>query len=540
MKLGLLITLIILNIGIYSVYSKIINLSENNFLYIMDDPYIHLQIAKNFAETGVFGVESGKFSSASSSPLWTFLLSFLYSLGLKSELVPLFINLFMIQLIAFGVYKFTHEVFSDTRIVATVTVFILLSIPSVPLVFNGMEHILHIAVYSLCCFFLFKSLQNNKTSRTDKLLFLITIGISCSIRYESLSLGVISSIIFALRKQFFTSFLTASAAFLPVIIWGLISISNGWFFFPASVSIKAVDYTPMLFKNLNEVPHLLQILDRFISTIISNLMVTSEVLVGIFLLRKHILNAFQRTFEGNFSNAKDFYLTIFIGIIFSHILAGKTGWFFRYEAYLITFFWLIAVLFHNEAFESARQMWKTSISNKIFLTVLLMIAAFNIIVRSILSNAFTPTAARNMYQQDWQMKNFISQELSGKTIAVNDIGMVNYFTNAKFIDLWGLANYEIAQSRIQKKYNTGFIDNITNREQAEMAFVYDSWFLKYGGLPPKWIKLCDWKIQMNVVAGDSVLNIYSIKTELAGQQKNKLLKFMQSMPDSIQKISKCY
>ncbi|HKQ56328.1 MAG TPA: hypothetical protein VJY35_00555, partial [Candidatus Eisenbacteria bacterium] len=50
------------------------------FVYPLDDSYIHMAIARNFALHGSWGIEPGAFQPASSSPLWTLLLSALVRL----------------------------------------------------------------------------------------------------------------------------------------------------------------------------------------------------------------------------------------------------------------------------------------------------------------------------------------------------------------------------------------------------------------------------------------------------------------------------
>src|SRR6478735_4099968 len=61
-------------------------------VYPLDDAYIHMAIAKNLQQHGVWGVTRYDFSSTSSSILYTLLLTFSFALfGIKAWL-PLAIN----------------------------------------------------------------------------------------------------------------------------------------------------------------------------------------------------------------------------------------------------------------------------------------------------------------------------------------------------------------------------------------------------------------------------------------------------------------
>lgn len=55
-------------------FTLTIALNQGHLVYALDDTYIHMTIAKNFAQHGVWGVTKYSFSSESSSLLWTSLL----------------------------------------------------------------------------------------------------------------------------------------------------------------------------------------------------------------------------------------------------------------------------------------------------------------------------------------------------------------------------------------------------------------------------------------------------------------------------------
>src|SRR5437588_12540650 len=66
---------------------------EGRFTYALDDAYIHMAVARNAAEHGVWGITRYEFSSTSSSPLWTALIALEYRLLGVSDFTPLVLNL---------------------------------------------------------------------------------------------------------------------------------------------------------------------------------------------------------------------------------------------------------------------------------------------------------------------------------------------------------------------------------------------------------------------------------------------------------------
>ncbi|WP_185208585.1 hypothetical protein [Chryseobacterium sp. C3] len=62
---------------------------------MIDDAYIHLAMAKNFALYDVWGVTKYKFSSTSSSPLFTYILSVLIKVSGNNDFLSLWVNIFL-------------------------------------------------------------------------------------------------------------------------------------------------------------------------------------------------------------------------------------------------------------------------------------------------------------------------------------------------------------------------------------------------------------------------------------------------------------
>src|SRR5690606_34105077 len=120
--------------------------NDGNFVYPLDDAYIHMAMAKNLAFEGQWGVTRHEFSSASSSILYTLLNALTFKLFGITEYGPLLLNMGAGFLIFFALWK----IFGQERInFLAVLIFCLLAIfltPLPSLILSGMEHTLQILI----------------------------------------------------------------------------------------------------------------------------------------------------------------------------------------------------------------------------------------------------------------------------------------------------------------------------------------------------------------------------------------------------------
>ena len=71
------------------ILSVSVSKNHGHLVYALDDAYIGMAMARNFSQYGVWGVTRYAFTSCSSPPLWTLLLSLTYYLGGVNQLAPL-------------------------------------------------------------------------------------------------------------------------------------------------------------------------------------------------------------------------------------------------------------------------------------------------------------------------------------------------------------------------------------------------------------------------------------------------------------------
>ena len=68
--------LIFLTLGLFIYFNiQVVVDFAGRYIYPLDDAYIHLSMARNFAEFQTWGITQYEFSSTTSSPLFTFLLA---------------------------------------------------------------------------------------------------------------------------------------------------------------------------------------------------------------------------------------------------------------------------------------------------------------------------------------------------------------------------------------------------------------------------------------------------------------------------------
>jgi hypothetical protein len=142
-------------------------------------------------------------------------------------------------------------------------------------------------------------------------------------------------------------------------------------------------------------------------------------------------------------------------------------------------------------------------------------------------------ASKNIWEQPYQMGRFLSRYYADEAVAVNDIGSPAWLGAKRIVDLWGMATVEVASHRLNQRYNTSAIDQVTRDHDVQVAIIYDHWYQPLGGLPGHWKKAGEWSIRNNVVTGGTTYSIYSVDPEGYDRLNANLREFAPDLPRDV-------
>lgn len=499
-KLLFLILIFIINsLLIFYYYSKILNLTENYFTYPLDDTYIHLAMAKNFINYKVIGI-NGQFASTTSSPLFTFLISFLFLISGDRADIPLIINIIISFILLFYVYWNLAQKFK-ALISFFLTIIFYLSVPVPTILFLGMEHLLHILFVLIFLNLIISSISEDKKNY----LFIFIFSFLCAFtRYESIFLVFPFLILFIFKKKIKEAILIFSGTLTPILIYGFYSLSKGWYFLPNSLMLKGFLFNfgsiSKLFLNFG--------------TKIYNEILMNVYFIPVLLFCLFLLNSLNKDQEFCKLKSRILSFSIFLGIIL-HLYLAKTGWLYRYEAYLIG---CSFILFVNYLLEEGIK-FKNSVVSKISLFIILFISFLPVGIRSYNALKDLPLASRNIYEQQIQMAKFLQKYYKNDWVGVNDIGAVCYFKE-KVLDIWGLGDIEITKMMLKHLYDKNYLEEKINQKEIKILVVYEKTFEFLRGVPEGLILAGQWQIKDNRVCGFDTISFFAKEEELQNLIRN--------------------
>lgn len=506
------------------VLQQVFRVTGGRVIYALDDPYIHMSIARSLATHGVWGIDPDQFAPASSSPLWTLLLAAAYSVTGVHEPTALVLNLMAVC----GLLVLVFVLASHAGVSSAATAALLVSVswltPLAVLAISGMEHVVQILVDLAFMACAVEAIRSDATHRQrfQKLTWCLA-PLVTGIRYEGMFIVSAVCLLMALRRRWFEAFTLGVMGALPIVAFGVFSLAHGGFFLPNSVLIKA--------QSVGALPAALSLHAIFASAIRPLWMMSSTpyllplTLPSSFLLLWGVL-------DGKVWSPRVLWNAIYMSTVLMHMQVGGIGFFFRYEAYLVAMGLVVVVTTavpRPAMFVPSRGVDRWPYLAAVALVAVVLLSP--IVWRAYVATSDAARAVANVYQQQYQMGLFVRAFYGGRAVALNDIGAVSFLARSRVIDLAGLADMDTARAIRAHQLDAGFIEARVRRGDATIAILYDAWFSK--SLPSGWVRVGQWTIPNRVsVAGDTV-SFYAINHEEAEKLAANLRSYSMVLPESV-------
>ncbi len=452
-------------------------------VYSLDDPYIHLALARQIF-LGHYGINPGEVSAPSSSILWPFLLAPLTFTRL-SEFFPLVLNVASVLLGVWWIQRWFETYTTPLwALLATTTVAFALNFYGLAL--TGMENALQVALTAVIGI----SLMRERLGWP----FWLAVIVLPLIRYEGLaiSLPALASVFFTPRQRLLSVQAVLAGTAIAATVGGFSVFLNelGLGILPSSVLAKT---GLMLGTEIH-------VAANFLDNVGNQLFF---VVVALFA-------AFLYFCEGRLRAC--LFLVLVPTVL--HLMFGRYGWFGRYHIYFAT--WILIVFFAAYV--------RTAFARWMPLNLLLAAGFAAASWSAITCTLTTASGSRNIFDQQKQMATIAGDYLD-EPVAVNDLGFVAFHSRKYVLDLGGLASFEALKLRADPATDV-WIRRLMDRYQVEHAMVYDSWFARR---PTNWIRVATLDLPAPwVTVGDDKVAFYSTSPQAAARLRRALVEYRKS------------
>lgn len=477
----------------------ILDLNHSILTYALDDPYIHLVLARSIA-AGHYGFNPTEFSSPSSSIAWPFLLAPFVWIGIGT-IAPAIINTIALLLTTYLLHLWlTDEMGADGLAASVLTVAIVVGSNLVNMVFVGMEHSLQILLGFLVC----RGISRiERGQRPAGWAFWMAVVVAPLVRYEMLAISGVAIVFAAWRtKQLMAPCGAALCIVLTVGGFAAFLARNGPWWVPASVIAKNDYFGTALIS-----------VQRLAIDFLDNAGSQSGALLAL-LAALSVAGAMRRP-------DKTCYAVMAVLWMLAELVAGQVSWFRRYELWAITSLCFVAVSTWAPIGEWSGKLRRVPL-------MAAAVCAFVAISPHLLTIGWTPIAANNIYNQQYQM-GLLVQRLGVRSIAVNDIGAVGWMNpDVYLLDLAGLASVDVLKHNRCCPGDAKWLEETAAAHGVELILIYDSWVTVR---PGTWTKIGELQlIGKRISLAGANVSIYAANPKAAEVLAPKLAALVLNLP----------
>jgi hypothetical protein len=402
---------------------------------------------------------------------------------------------------------------------------LILLVPLPALVIFGMEHTLQVLFDFLFIYSFAAALGDRRPlSRNAYLYGLLVIAI----RYEGIFIIAIACLLLLLQhnrpliSRFLAAIKLGLISCLPILVFGLYAMSKGSYFIPNSILVKS----PASSLNGEELSQLFS-LSELKNHLYSNLLPGDAAIRCLLLILLITFFTLRRTIK-DYPVIRYIFL-ILTGATLLHLLLARIGNNIRYEAYLLGCITPIFGLLVDR-YTLPLLLGKRALLNGCILLVLLLLAT-SLATRSYIGFNAMEQGSINIYEQQYQMGQFVKRYYPNTPVAMGDIGAISFYSTGRNLDLEGLGNLEVARSRKNHYWTPDFLYALSRQDSVHIAIVFDRSYSPQ--LLKRWNKIATWQIPNNVACFSDIVSFYAVDSMERPLLEKNLRAFQSSLPQEV-------
>jgi hypothetical protein len=484
--------------------------SNGEFTYPLDDPYIHLRLGENLADSFTLGVNPREFASAGSSTIWPLLMASVIYISGPLVGIPLFFSALsaVITLVLLDRWARAQSISLVIRVALMVAM--VLVVPLLLMVLTGMEHVLQIGLSILLVHLAVRASFSSVSTRWQ----LVGLGGAslalAATRPEVIFVVAAIGLMFLAKRRLAEAMTVGVAAMVPFAVGAAINLGQGWPALPASIAAKSLSGSSGIARLLPNPEYVISVLRR------PRLVAVLALLVIVLWLARRLGSSFDPVARR--------WTWLAISITGLHIAYSQTGWLYRYEAYLVALCVCALALGTESLRRNAAQLdvagWRRT-------AVVLSMAGFAAIglLDGVRINVIGLTGMQEISRQQGNMARFAAEACPGCRAVIGDIGMVSLYGENRVTDAWGLANEAVLEAKMDDRYSADALEQIALDEGAQWAMVYNVAETATSPPPDSWTEIGVWVWDGHTVVGGHSIHFYVIDPAIESQMRSSFESF---------------
>ena len=508
-------------VGLLIIVGIVLTLNDGYIVYTLDDPYIHLSVAENLLH-GHYGINSHEFASPSSSILYPAILAVGLALGL-GVWAPLVVNAVAMALAVWLAVDFVHRrVLAHTKDLRLWELVIwtglpLIGLSALALPMTGMEHSLHVLLVILVVRGIVSTVEDGAPPSLGLLAAVVTMPL---VRFEGIAMALVALALLVWIGYNHRSIIALGVLIAVLTAYASVMMALELPVLPSSVLVKS-NVSSSLVDEVSGISALKDLTNNVAKSLVNNrwgkIYALAICAAGV---------AAWRALRYKRGKADVAVAALLISTLGAHMIAGRYGWFHRYEVYATVVALLAGLFLARRILPKIR--WPGRVAALVGLVI--------VVAPYVVAIVQTPLAANGIYNQQYQMHRFATAYFA-EPVAVNDIGYVSFRNENYVLDLWGLGSEEIRRLRAQDVYDAGRVATMARRHEITYAMVYEDWFGER--IPDAWCHIADLYAPAPTAARDEV-SIYLVNRAKESAMRDAIAHFVPTLPPKDQlRIFEC-